>query len=48
MELIGVYGVERHVGAGLTPYNMIQNTNGNTIAKLSALSLIREESVVAA
>ena len=37
-----------HVGAGLTPYNMIQTLNGKTISKLSTLGLIREESVVAA
>jgi hypothetical protein len=37
-----------HVGAGLTPYNMIQSLNGNTFAKLSTLSLIREEAVVKA
>jgi hypothetical protein len=37
-----------HVGAGLTPYNLIQNVNGKTISKLSTLGLIREESVVAA
>jgi len=46
--LTGVWIVNGHVGAGLTPYNMIQNLNGNTIAKLSALSLVREEAVVAA
>jgi len=48
MELIGVYRVRWHVGAGLTPYNMIQTLNGKTISKLSTLGLIREESVVAA
>jgi hypothetical protein len=37
-----------HVGAGLTPYNLIRTIVGNTFAKLSTLGLIREESAVAA
>ena len=36
-----------HVGAGLTPYNLIQISNGKTISKLSTLGFVREESVVA-
>jgi hypothetical protein len=38
---------EWHVGAGLTPYNLIQISNGKTISKLSTLGFVREESVVA-
>ena len=48
MESIGIRRDEWHVGAGLTPYNLIQTIVGNTFAKLSTLGLIREESVVAA
>jgi len=48
LESIGIRRDEWHVGAGLTPYNLIQTIVGNTFAKLSTLGLIREESVVAA
>jgi len=48
LESIGIRMDEWHVGAGLTPYNLIQTTTGNTFAKLSTLGLIREESVVTA
>ena len=48
LESIGIRRDEWHVGAGLTPYNLIQTIVGNTFAKLSTLGLIREESTVAA
>jgi hypothetical protein len=46
--LISDIEIKWHVGAGLTPYNLIRNSNGNTFAKLSTLGLIRQEAVVAA
>jgi len=49
LELIGVYRSKWHaVGYHLRLEYTVVILNGNTFAKLSALSLIREEAVVAA